>query len=191
MQGITFGQLSDVEKAFVTDRILEDVRGRMLEDIILLESMKALGNNYEVFKYRFASGEFDMVIYDKRERECAAFEIKHSGKCVPEQSRHLRNERLISLTTPRFGTLAGRYVLYLGDDVDTEDGISYRNAEEFLKKLPDVELRSGLEETADKSALRAFHELRTLAKKNGISGMTLDDINEEIRLARKSSTNGQ
>ena len=191
MQDITFGQLSDVEKAFVTDRILEDVRGRMLEDIILLESMKALGNNYEVFKYRFASGEFDMVIYDKKERECAAFEIKHSGKCVPEQSRHLRNERLISLTTPRFGTLAGRYVLYLGDDVDTEDGIAYRNAEEFLKKLPDVELRSGLEETADKSALRAFHELRTLAKKNGISGMTLDDINEEIRLARKSSTNGQ
>ena len=40
-------------------------------------------------------------------------------------------------------------------------------------------------------ALRAFHELRAAAKKNGVSGMTLDDINEEIRLARESSTNGE
>ena len=31
--------------------------------------------------------------------------------------------------------------------MDTEDGIAYRNAEQFLKTLPEITLASGLEET--------------------------------------------
>lgn len=147
MQDETFGQLTEDEKTFITDRILEEVRGRMLEDIVLLETMKALGRNYDVFKYQFATGEYDMLIYGRNERGCAAYEIKHSDKCVSEQSRHLRNENMLLLTTPRFGTLEGRYVLYLGENKDTEDGIAYRNAEQFLKALPEISLTSGLEET--------------------------------------------
>ena len=147
MQDETFGQLTEDERTFITDRILEEVRGRMLEDIVLLETMKALGRNYDVFKYQFATGEYDMLIYGRNERGCAAYEIKHSDKCVSEQSRHLRNENMLSLTTPRFGKLEGRYVLYLGENKDTEDGIAYRNAEQFLKALPEISLTSGLEET--------------------------------------------
>ena len=37
-------------------------------------------------------------------------------------------------------------MLYLGENKDTEDGIAYRNAEQFLKALPDISLTSGLEE---------------------------------------------
>ena len=32
----------------------------------------------------------------------------------------------------------------------------------------------------------AFDEMRRIAAENGLSGMTLDEINEEIRLARES-----
>lgn len=32
---------------------------------------------------------------------------------------------------------------------------------------------------------KAFYQLRKEAKKNGLQGMTLDEINEEIRLARE------
>ena len=35
------------------------------------------------------------------------------------------------------------------------------------------------------SALEAFHALRTEAQENGLQEMTLDEINEEIRLARE------
>ena len=146
MQDETFGQLTEDEKTFITDRILEEVRGRMLEDIVLLETMKALGKSYDVFKYQFATGEYDMLIYGKKEHGCAAYEIKHSDQCVEAQSRHLRNETMLSLTTPRFGSLEGRYVLYLGEDSDTKDSIAYRNAERFLKALPAISLTSGLEE---------------------------------------------
>ena len=115
----------------------------MLEDIILLETSKALGKEYDVFKLVFGSGEFDMVIYDKKNSVCAIYEIKHSDQCVREQARHLRDDEKLALTVPRFGTLTGRFVLYLGQNLDTEDGIAYRNAEQFLKNLPKVSLESG------------------------------------------------
>lgn len=149
MRDETFELLPGEAKDFVTERILAEVRGRMLEDMILLEAMKALGRNYEVFKFRATQGEYDMVIYSKKERSCAAFEIKHSTQRVPEQSRHLRSDEMVSLITPRFGKLAGRFVLYLGEDYDGEDGIAYRNAEQFLKNLPEISLESGLEQSPD------------------------------------------
>ena len=64
---------------------------------------------------------------------------------VLEQGRHLMDEEKLSLTTHRYGSLVGRYVLYLGENMDSEDGIAYRNAEEFLKNLPNISLNSGLE----------------------------------------------
>jgi len=140
-----FQSLPDEEKEYVTERILEEVRGRMMEDIILLETAKALGKNYKVFKLQFHAGEFDMVIRDKANNTCAIYEIKHSKEYVREQGRHLMDENKLTLTTPRYGSLVGRYVLYLGENMDSEDGIAYRNAEEFLKKLPDISLNSSLE----------------------------------------------
>ena len=140
-----FKMLPDEEKKYITERILEEVRGRMLEDIILLETSQALGKKYRVFKLQFKTGEFDMVIRDENNNTCAIYEIKHSREYVREQARHMMNEEKLSLTTPRFGRLEGRYVLYLGEEFDTEDGIAYRNAESFLKNLPNINLRSGLE----------------------------------------------
>ncbi len=132
------------KRTMVAERILEEVRGRMLEDIILLETKKALGRQYEVFKLRFAAGEYDMVIFDKENLCCAAYEIKHSKEYVREQARHLMNPEMLSLTEHRYGKIEGRYVLYLGEDMDSEDGIAYRNAEAFLKNLSHIELKSGL-----------------------------------------------
>lgn len=145
MKDEDFELLPNEEKQYVAERILEEVRGRMLEDIILLETSKALGKNYDVFKLQFIKGEFDMVIYNKINNSCAIYEIKHSKEYVPEQGRHLMDEEKLSLTTPRYGSLVGRYVLYLGENMDSEDGIAYRNAEEFLKNLPNISLNSGLE----------------------------------------------
>lgn len=142
MKDITFSQADTELKEYVTNRILEEVRGRMLEDIILLETTKALGKNYEVFKLQFKQGEFDMVVCDKTNDTCAVYEIKHSKEYVYEQARHLRDEEKISVTDHRYGNVTGRYVLYLGEDMDTEEGIAYRNAEQFLKNLPQIELVS-------------------------------------------------
>lgn len=141
-----FKTLEEEKMTMITERILEEVRGRMLEDIVLLEATRALSKQYKVFKLVFHVGEFDMVIYDKETNSCAIYEIKHSKQYVREQARHLMDEEKLTLTSPRYGTLVGRYVLYLGEDRDTEDGIACRNAERFLKALPGITLSSGLEE---------------------------------------------
>ncbi|MCI8961057.1 MAG: AAA family ATPase [Lachnospiraceae bacterium] len=146
MKDELFMTLESDHRIVISERILEEVRGRMMEEIILLETAKALGRNFSVFKFRFARGEFDMVIYDKKQNACAVYEIKHSDQCIREQARHLMDDEKLCLTTPRFGKMVGRYVLYLGKNLDTEDGIAYRNAEQFLKNLPGVTLESGLEE---------------------------------------------
>ncbi len=151
MKDGTFLTLGEREKSLITERILEEVRGRMLEDIILLETAKTLGRRYKVCKLQFDRGEFDMLIYDREENRCAAFEVKHSRKAVPEQARHLRDDEKCALVRRRFGELAGKYVLYLGDDLDAEDGIVYRNAEKFLELLPQFQMRLGLMEGLDRS----------------------------------------
>ena len=144
MKDELFLTLSEREKDAISDRILEEVRGRMLEDIVLLETSRALGNRYKVCKLQFASGEFDMVVYDRQENCCAAFEIKHSSQAVPEQARHLRDSEKCALTQRRFGELVGRYVLYLGENLDAVDGIVYQNAEKFLEALPEFSLRADM-----------------------------------------------
>lgn len=40
-----------------------------------------------------------------------------------------------------------RYILYFGENMDSKEGIAYRNAEEFLKNLPNISLNSELEES--------------------------------------------
>lgn len=131
----TFFSLSEYEKKMVTERILEEVRGRMMEDIVLLETMKAAGRDYRVFKLQFAAGEFDMVVYDTEKNCCDIYEIKHSEKYFPDQYRHLVDEEKCRQAERRFGEIRGRYVLYRGEDMDTEAGVIYENVEKYLKSL--------------------------------------------------------
>ena len=138
MRDETFISVDARKRAFVCERILEEVRGRMLEDIVLLETSKALGRRYEVFKLMFEKDKYDMVIYDNSECRCWLFEIKHSSKALKEQTRHLTDGDMLSRTSPRFGKLAGRYVIYLGEGCRKEEGIYYLNGEDFLKSLPEL-----------------------------------------------------
>lgn len=135
-----FSSLSEKERTQVTARILEEVRGRMMEDIVLLETMKAADAHHRVFKLQFAAGEFDMVIYDEEANNCDIFEIKHSGKQTPEQYRHLINADKCRQTERRFGPIQGRYVLYRGEDASADNGVTYLKVEGYLKRLQGSEM---------------------------------------------------
>lgn len=135
MKDEEFLAASEHEKNIATNRILDEVRGRMTEDIVLLETMKYLDDYHTVFKLQFARGEFDMVIYDKRENTCEIYEIKHSREIVPEQYRHLINSEECEPTERRFGLITKRVVLYNGSDATLDNGIEYRNVSEYLRSL--------------------------------------------------------
>ena len=130
-----FASLSEKEKAMVSERILEEVRGRMMEDIVLLETFKSAKKNKRVFKLTFSVGEFDMAIYDSKENTCECYEIKHSVQIVPAQTKYLIDEEKLNQTSKRFGKISKRCVLYRGEDTVLENGIEYRNVEAYLKEL--------------------------------------------------------
>ncbi len=132
MQDAYFASISEADKAYITGKILDDVKGRMLEDIVLLEVRKTAPSTMEAFKFKFdAGGEFDMVIYDKTNQNCRIYEIKHSTEANEKQTLHLRDAEKCQIVEKRFGPISGKFVLYRGKDTFAE-GVQYLNVENFL-----------------------------------------------------------
>ena len=132
----SFASVPARERKIVADAILDEVKGRMLEDIVLLETIKARsGGGISVFKLQFPAGEFDMVVSDRDAATCEIYEIKHSTVADERQLRHLLDSEKLSTTEHRFGTIRKRTVIYRGEDFTHPSGIAYRNAAEYLKSL--------------------------------------------------------
>lgn len=129
----TFSALSLAERTAVQQRILTEIKGRMLEDIVLLET-KLANPKKQVFVLQFPVGEFDMVVFDPNAGSCRIFEIKHSEEAAPQQYHHLIDAEKCAQTEHRYGPITGRFVLYRGKDQVVE-GIQYQNVEEYLKTL--------------------------------------------------------
>ena len=129
-----FQELSMNERNAVIERILSDIKGRMMEDIVLLET-KLANPKKQVFQLQFAVGEFDMVIADATNETCEIYEIKHSLEQAKEQYRHLIDEDKLKKTEFRYGKIMKKAVIYRGQDTILENGIEYKNVEEYLKSL--------------------------------------------------------
>lgn len=141
MQDDMFRGLSFEERKRVTERIIDEIKGRMMEDIVLLET-KLSKKNCEVFRLQFAIGEFDMVVFNPDEGTCEIYEIKHSKEVVPQQCKHLLDEQKCKDTEFRYGTITGKYVIYRGATtslvkagVEIQEDVAYLNVEEYLKAL--------------------------------------------------------
>lgn len=132
----TFADLSLKEKTYVQDRILSEIKGRMMEDIVLLET-KLANPGKEVLILQFPVGEFDMVLFDPQRGSCRIFEVKHSSKIFSQQYRHLVDKDKCALVEHRYGTIEEKAVIYRGESTWVE-GIAYRNIEEYLLGIADV-----------------------------------------------------
>ena len=129
-----FQELSIDERNAVIERILSDIKGRMMEDIVLLET-KIANPKKQVFQLQFAVGEFDMVVADNANATCEIYEVKHSKEQAKEQFRHLIDEEKLKNTEFRYGKITKRTVIYRGENTTLENGIEYRNVEDYLKSL--------------------------------------------------------
>ena len=128
-----FSTFSLADRNYISERLMTTIKGTMLEDIILLET-KIARPECEVFKLKFAVGEFDMVIFNPETSSCEIFEIKHSTETHPNQYQHISNEEKCKSTEFRYGSITGKYVIYRGES-RVVDGVQYLNAEEYLHSL--------------------------------------------------------
>ena len=135
MKDATFASASEREKKLVANRILEEVRGRMMEDIVLLESSRALPKGKRAFKLTMSASEFDMVIYDEENDTCELYEVKHSEQIVDRQYHVLADADECALVEKKYGTIIKKCVLYRGKPAVLDNGIIYENAEHYLRAL--------------------------------------------------------
>lgn len=126
-----FQSLERETEEYVIERILNEIKGRMLEDIILLETSLA-NPSLKVCKFLFHSGEFDMVIIYRNHSEI--FEIKHSKERNISQAKNLLDEKKCVLFETKFPKITRKVVLYRGEGAK-EGEIEYQNVEEYLNSL--------------------------------------------------------
>lgn len=131
-----FGELSVAERQHILERLMSEIRGRMMEEIVLLET-KLANPDKKVFKLQFAIGEFDMVIFDRKSLTCRIYEIKYSKEQVSDQYRHLVDAKKCEITSHRYGEITGRYVIYRGENTEV-DGVRYLNVEKYLMELKNL-----------------------------------------------------
>ncbi|SHM20770.1 AAA family ATPase [Fibrobacter sp. UWB7] len=129
----TFKQVPIIERMAIEKRILDEIRGRMMEEIVLLETQIAKPTK-QVFQLQFAVGEFDMVVFDPQNACSEIYEIKHSDKIAKEQCRHLLDPKKCAETEFRYGKILSKNVIYRGAK-DRFGDINYLNVEEYLKGL--------------------------------------------------------
>lgn len=128
-----FQELDIQKRTRILERLLSEIRGRMMENIVLLETKLAKKDKH-VFKLQFPIGEFDMVVQDPKTLSCEIYEIKYSKERACEQYRHINDEEKCAMTTHRYGNITGRYVIYRGENTEM-DTIQYLNVEDYLKSL--------------------------------------------------------
>ncbi len=128
--------MSELDKMTLTERVLQDVRDRMLEDIILLETEKAMEGRCQVYKLQINSGIFGMVVYDTKENSCMVCELRNGPRMAPEQYRRLADADKFVQIEKRFGPISRRYILCDEPDRQEADGIDFCRPEEYLRQLP-------------------------------------------------------
>lgn len=121
-------------RRLVSQTILDDVRGRMLEDVVLFETVRALPPSHEAFKLEFAVGEYDMVVYDGESDTCDVYEVKHAQTRHPSQRRFLQDAGCQAACERTVAPIRRRIVLYRGEPC-VEDDIAYENVTDYLLGL--------------------------------------------------------
>ena len=120
-------------KSFIKAKLLSDVKGRMLEEIVLWQT--ALANPHgRCFQYSSSHGEYDMVLLDQERGFADIFEIKYSQTPVLEQAHFLLDPALTSEFEAHFYPIRHRSVLYQGEDQELE-GVRYQNVGRYLKEI--------------------------------------------------------
>ena len=121
------------EKTYLKERIFSEIKGRMMEDIVLLETSLA-NPDKEIFKFQFSVGEVDMVIFDEKNGCSEIYEIKHSKERDLSQKKNLLDRKKLDLISCRYGDIVRKGIIYKGETYQDGD-ISYISVESYLASL--------------------------------------------------------
>lgn len=117
----------------VKDKLLSDVKGRMMEEIVLCQTSLAKKEG-DCFQLLFTKGEYDMVTLDRDDWTAEIYEIKYNEHPYPEQARFLVDPELADIFEGHYAKIDKRAVIYRGPNKN-ENGIDYINVHDYLAGL--------------------------------------------------------
>lgn len=173
------------ERMRICEKIESDVMGRMLEDIVLAETIRAIPyrrdkyRQLRVFKLLFPRGEFDMVVCDPEKSACRLYEIKHTAERDDGQLRRLVDPKKLAYAERNYGDILSRTVLYRGEDFTHSSGVEYRNVGEWLKSISSA--------GSSANGLTCLGVGRRFVRKNADGPHDMASIRESIAAGRKMS----
>jgi hypothetical protein len=133
--------------AIVKEKLLNDIKGRLLEEIVLYQTSTI---NKNTFKLIFPVGEFDMVINDDNNAVSSIFEIKHTIKADQQQCKHLIDKDKISQFEKKYYNIKNKIVLYNGEN-HINGEIYYMNVSHFLKNTYECMIMAAIEQYIDRN----------------------------------------
>lgn len=114
------------------DKLCSDVKGKMMEDIVLLEALNA---NKHAFKFfLLPRGEYDLALLDKEHYVGEVYEVKYSKVRDIRQAHYLLKEEIKEAFEAKYYPIHRMGVIYRGDAA-LEGDIQYYNIEEYLMGL--------------------------------------------------------
>ena len=127
-------------------RIDNQVKGDILENLILYDTFQALSDQYYVTKIntriKNRDKEIDVAIIDKKNLDTYLFEVKYSSEIAENQHQHLSSPEFLDYISDNFGQIKGRFVIYNGKtDIVTDElssyfgNIDYIPASNYLKEV--------------------------------------------------------
>lgn len=143
-----YSELSKEVKRFMGQKLEEKIKGDMTEQIIAFDVSKALPyDRYDVVKPSFtiegqSGGEYDMLVYDKKDDLYWGFEIKHTTNAFYKQEQHLQNDFITAFMDKKYGKREHVCVLYRGNPFVSSTGTIYLNITDFclaVDKYRDME----------------------------------------------------
>lgn len=162
-EGYTEGQQKQI-----LQKLESDICGGILEDIVFgqlareFEASRWQDRTQEVTKYRnFANKEIDVLVLDYDKEAVFALEVKLSGEKSGNQRKRLLNKGFCAEIEEKAGmAIANKAVVYLGGNGESDDGVLYINAEDFLKQSKEI-----VQVLLCHPNIRAFDQLEALVRK--------------------------
>jgi len=125
--------LGAAERKIVEETILGLVANRTLADLVLYTMMQTRKRETtDVFRVRFPSGGFDVVVADREELTCELYEVCNTDERNDRQLANMTNPDMLDTIEHRYGTIISRTLVYNGRNAWHTSGIAYRNAVTFL-----------------------------------------------------------
>ncbi len=135
VSGERFSGMSEADKKSMAEKALQEVRVKMLEEIVLLETERALEGRYQVYKLQINAGVFGMIAYNTVENNCFVCELRANEKLVPDQYRRLADADKYVQIEKRFGRITQRFILCDNPQDQPEGDVMFCRVEDYLKNL--------------------------------------------------------